>query len=89
MNDTRLPDDYREGLLGEKYREGLAEGKAEGHVEGLQEMVVLILRKRGFEVTEAVRERIESYDDPEQLQSIADRAFGTHDLDDVLYDNFD
>jgi predicted transposase YdaD len=90
MSDTTLPNTYRLGILGEKYREGKAEGKAEGktegHLEGMREMVIMILRKRGYEVTEAVCERIESNDDPAKLQAIADRALGTNwNLEDVLY----
>jgi flagellar biosynthesis/type III secretory pathway protein FliH len=97
MSDTKLPNTYRLGLFGEKYREGLADGKAEGKAEGeaegrlkeAREFVVFVLQQRGIKVTESMRSRIDSYDDPEKLRSIAGRAMSTYNVSDIFYDSFD
>lgn len=65
MSDTKLPNTYRLGLFGEKYRAGI--------VEGEREMLLLILEGRGFNITEEIRRRVESIRTAEELQAHARR----------------
>ncbi|WP_199034266.1 hypothetical protein [Glycomyces salinus] len=69
MSDTTLPNTYRLGLFGEKYREGRAEGKSEGLVEGERTALNLYLELREIPVSQEVRFRIDSCEDAEQLKA--------------------
>jgi flagellar biosynthesis/type III secretory pathway protein FliH len=55
--------------------EGLAKGRVEGRVEAGVRSVLRVLAKRGLEVPEHVRERIEACADPDELDRLLDRAF--------------
>lgn len=52
----------------------VAQGRAEGRAEEAARMLLTVLRARGIAVPDAVRERILSEKDPEQLERWAEKA---------------
>ncbi|WP_405160570.1 hypothetical protein OG203_29775 [Nocardia sp. NBC_01499] len=60
------------------------EGKAEGEVEGEAKSLLRVLRKRGFEVSDALAARVAGHTDTEQLDVWLDRAVDADSLDEVF-----
>lgn len=60
------------------------EGKAEGKAEAKAEALLRVLRRRGFEVDDATRARIDACRDADQLDAWLDQAVTAQRLDDVF-----
>ena len=63
------------------------EGREEGRIEDRAEMTLNILRWRGIEVPDAVRVRVESCSDLDQLQTWAKRAVLATNAEDLFRDD--
>lgn len=91
MSDKTLPNSYRYGILGEKYREGYAKGLAEGLAERLAEgltkgernMLYLIIDRLDIPLSDTAREHIDACHDPELLQQWADGLLRTNSADHI------
>ncbi|MBB6171835.1 hypothetical protein HNR23_001895 [Nocardiopsis mwathae] len=72
LEDTMATGTYefKTEFIGRPYRQG----KADGEVEGKAGDVLMILETRGLSVPDAVRERVTSCDDVEQLNTLVRRA---------------
>jgi hypothetical protein len=81
-------DDFIDRIKAEGKAEGRTEGKAEGRTEGKAEgraeMLLQVLRARGFEVPDAVRDQVLSCTDLAQLQAWGSRAATASSLEDVF-----
>ncbi|WP_035698207.1 hypothetical protein [Glycomyces tenuis] len=75
MSDTALPNTYRLGLFGEKYREGKAEGE--------RTALNLYLELREIPVSAAVQTRIDSCDDAERLKAWLAELIRTDSVDHI------
>ena len=61
--------------------------REEGRVEERAEMILNILRWRGIEVPDLLRERVESCSDPDQLPTWAKRAVLATNAEDLFRDD--
>lgn len=64
--------------------EGLEEGREEGREEGVARSVILFLSSRGFEVSDEIRQRIESCDDLATLEGWASKAAKVNSPEDLF-----
>ncbi len=66
---------------------GVAQGVAQGVLQGQAASLLVILKTRGFQVTNEVRDRVEACADADTLQLWTSRAVGAESLDDVFADS--
>ena len=64
--------------------EGEARGEARGVLRGQAASLLVILRARGFQVTDGVRARVEACTDADALELWTSRAVAVESLDDVF-----
>jgi hypothetical protein len=77
--------DALEGLMTTLFKDEFIDRiKAEGRARGQADMLVRILVARGFDVSDAVRERILACTDPQQLETWGERAATVGSLDEVF-----
>ncbi len=67
-------------------RKYFAGGKAEGKTEGKAELLLLLLRRRGFPIDAAVEGRVAGCRDDKQFDTWAERILTATSLDDVFAD---
>ncbi|WP_084965654.1 hypothetical protein [Thermoactinospora rubra] len=65
-------------------RQGEAKGRAKGMAKGMIKIILRVLERRGIEVPDEARERIQSCTDTTQLEQWFDRAFEATTIDDVI-----
>ncbi|MEU8970797.1 hypothetical protein AB0D11_16220 [Streptomyces monashensis] len=65
---------WRHPLAEQVREEGREQGREEGRIEDRREMLLHVLEWRGIPVPDAVRERVESCTDLDQLEVWAQRA---------------
>lgn len=70
VNDTELPEAYKQSPFGRQFLDGKAEGKAEGEAA----MLLRILELRGIGIDGRSRERILECGDERQIQQWAEVA---------------
>lgn len=66
------------------FNEGKAEGEAKGKAEGKADTLLMFLRRRGFEVDEAIERRVHSTNDIAQLDAWLARVLDAEQLEDVF-----
>ncbi|TDE34045.1 hypothetical protein [Actinomadura sp. 6K520] len=70
--------------IAEGRADGWVEGWVEGWFEGATEVLLIVLKSRGFTIDDDDRKRITSCQDLEQIRNWARRAATAESLDEVL-----
>lgn len=70
--------------MAEGRAKGRAEGRAEGLLEGEARLLLRVMEQRGFEVSDAVRARVMSCTESDQLEAWTDRTLKADSLDEVF-----
>ncbi|PXX68421.1 hypothetical protein DFR70_102101 [Nocardia tenerifensis] len=76
--------EYQNPLFRSWYIEGKSAGESEGEARGEAKALLKVLRKRGFEVSDALIARVEEQTDTDQLDAWLDRAIDAKSLDEVF-----
>jgi hypothetical protein len=91
VNDTALEKlmsiegyRFRSGFALHYINQGRAEGRTEGRTEGWSRSVLIVLRARGLEVPDEVRDRITTCTDLDQLNTWLLRACTASSIDDLF-----
>jgi hypothetical protein len=74
MKGYEYQSDFAKKYFTQGYAEGFAEGFFKGFTEATALNVLTVLRVRGIEVSDAVRERILAQKDPERLERWLEKA---------------
>jgi hypothetical protein len=76
--------EYQSDFARRYYGKGVAAGKVEGKAEGEATAILTVLRTRGLQVPAAVRERIMSCADTDELSRLLERAVTVGSADDLF-----
>ena len=74
MKGYEYQSDFAKKYVAQGHAEGLTEGLSKGRTEATALHVLTVLRVRGIEVPDAVRERILAQKDPERLERWLEKA---------------